>query len=92
MVIYTGIIDQLRLSDDEIAVIMGHEIAHALREHSYKRVQSQLATNMGISTVGAMMGRQVYALDIANILWQLSHSRDHEREADSDGLDIARIA
>jgi Zn-dependent protease with chaperone function len=92
MAIYTGIIDRLRLTDDEIAVIMGHEIAHALKDHSYKRIQSQLVTNLGISAVGAMTGRHMYAFDIANALWQLSHSRDHEHEADRDGLDIARMA
>lgn len=92
MVIYTGIIDKLKLTDDEIAVIMGHEIAHALREHSYTRIKTQLATNVAISAIGATTGRQIYAFDIANSLWQLSHSREHEREADHDGLDIARMA
>lgn len=92
MVMYTGIIDRLRLTDDEIAVIMGHEIAHALREHSYTRIKTQLATNAAISAVWAYTGRHMYAFDIANSLWQLSHSRDHEREADHDGLDIARMA
>lgn len=92
MVIYTGIIDKLKLTDDEIAVIMGHEIAHALREHSYTSLKTQLATNVAISATGAYTGRHMYAADIANSLWQLSHSRDHEREADHDGLDIARMA
>lgn len=92
MAIYTGIIDRLQLTDDEIAVVMAHEIAHALRDHGYKRVRSQIMTNLGISTVWALTWRHVYAADIANVLWQLSHSREHEHEADSDGLDIARMA
>ena len=56
MAIYTGIIDRLRLSDDEIAVIMGHEISHALRDHGYKRMRSQLATGTLIALVGAKTG------------------------------------
>jgi Zn-dependent protease with chaperone function len=83
MAIYTGIIDKLHLTDDEIAVVMGHEITHALREHSYKRMKTQLGTNALISVAGAATGRNMTAFDIGNMLWQLSNSRDHEHEADS---------
>jgi Zn-dependent protease with chaperone function len=92
MAIYTGIIDQLHLTDDEIAVVMWHEITHALREHSYTSMKTRLATNVAISAAWAYTWRHMYAADIANWLWQLSHSREHEREADTGGLDIVRMA
>lgn len=92
MAIYTGIIYELELTDDEIAVIMWHEIAHALKQHSYKRLQSRLGSNTLISLAGAVSGRNLTAFEVGNLLWQLAHSREHEREADTAGLDIVRIA
>lgn len=50
MAIYTGIIDKLSLTDDEIAVIMGHEITHALEDHGYKRLKESLALR-GITAI-----------------------------------------
>jgi Peptidase family M48 len=90
--IYTGIIEKLKLTDDEIAIIIWHEISHALQDHSLKRIQSELKTNIGISAIGAMTGRHMFAFDIANRLWQLSHSRDHESQADMQWLELARMA
>lgn len=88
MAIYTGIIDQLHLTDDEIAVIMGHEITHALEDHWYKRLKESLALR-GITAVAwATSGRYIGAFDLAWELWLLSNSRDHEREADKWWLDI----
>lgn len=94
MAIYTEIINKLRLSDDEIAVIMGHEIAHALKDHGYQRIRSQVGTNAMIALAWAKTGSLalITAADVGNSLWQLSHSRDHEREADSLWLELVRRA
>ncbi len=53
---YTGILDQLKLTDDEAAMVMGHEIAHALREHARERIGKGAATNIGAGLVSQIFG------------------------------------
>jgi predicted Zn-dependent protease len=92
---YTGIIDRLQLTDDEIAIVMGHEIAHALREHGRERVgKARLAQGL---TVGASILSQLFGWgDIgghlasgAAQLTMLKFGRDDEIEADIVGMDLA---
>ncbi|MCS0591929.1 M48 family metallopeptidase [Massilia norwichensis] len=94
---FTGIIDKLKLTDDEIAAVMGHEIAHALREHGRDRqtkaTATGLATQLGGALLSAWSGYDVRG--IANTAGQvlvLKFSRDEEREADLVGLDISARA
>jgi predicted Zn-dependent protease len=98
---YTGIIDKLRLTDDEIAAVMGHEIAHALREHGRDRQSKATATSM-ITGIAARLGGAALSAwlgidpnltgrvaETAGQMYVLKFSRDEEREADLVGLDIA---
>ena len=98
---YSGIIDKLQLNDDEIAAIMGHEIAHALREHSRERASEQALTNVvvngaalagsiltGIDLRGASQATQL----VYNTTFGLKHSRRHETEADRIGVELAARA
>ncbi len=94
---FTGIIDKLKLTDDEIAAVMGHEIAHALREHGRERQSkatgTSLITGIGGAVLSAWSGYDVRG--VANAAGQmvvLKFSRDEEREADLVGLDIAARA
>lgn len=93
---YTGLLDQLRLTDDEIAAVMGHEISHALREHSRERASQQMLTGLGISLGGALLGLNQGQLDLAdtvlNVTVGLPHSRGHETEADRIGIELAARA
>lgn len=92
---YTGILDQLQLTDDEVAQVMGHEIAHALREHARARMGKGAATNIGASIVSQVLGLGDLGRTVANYgveLISLKFSRDDETEADLVGLELAARA
>jgi len=90
---YSGIIEKLQLSDDEIAAIMGHEIAHALREHARERASQAMVTNIGVSVLGAALGVGQMGTDligsVAKVTFELPNSREHEIEADRIGVELA---
>ena len=89
---YTGIIDQLQLDDDQIAMIMGHEMAHALREHARERLAKSQVTSIGLSVASQLLGLGQLgnvAADLGTQLLSLKYSRDDETEADLVGLEIA---
>lgn len=92
---YTGIITTLKLTDDEIAMIMGHEIAHALQEHGRERVGKQRlaqGATMAASVLSAILGYGNLGGQVASGAAQLTllkYGRDDETEADVVGLDLA---
>ena len=89
---YSGIIDRLNLSDDEIAAIMGHEMAHALREHSRERLSREYATQTGIGLAASVFGLSQGQAEIAGLAGDFGlsrpHSRTQESEADQIGLEL----
>ncbi len=89
---YSGILDKLQLTDDEAAMVMGHEMAHALREHARERIAKTQATGIGLSVAAQWFGFGQLGNAAANLgtqLLTLSYSRDDESEADLVGLEIA---
>jgi predicted Zn-dependent protease len=93
MAIYTGIIDKLKLSDDEIAQIMGHEISHALLGHGRERMSRALATQGGLLIGSIVSGTDLSALGtVADIALTLPNSREAESEADRYGIELAARA
>jgi predicted Zn-dependent protease len=96
IMVYSGLIDQLSLSDNEIAIVMGHEIAHALREHSREQVSQAMAAQAAIGAGAAMMGLGDASTSIANAgynaLIATRFSRTDESEADSIGLELTARA
>ncbi len=89
---YSGIIEKLQLTDNEIAAIMGHEIAHALREHSRERASRQAVQGLLIGAVGAAagvgQGGQALADMVAQMTFGLPNSRLHETESDRMGVEL----
>lgn len=93
---YSGLITQLKLTDDEIAAVMGHEIAHALREHSRERISQQMVTSLGLDVLAAGFGLSKGASDlagmVANVTISLPYGRKHETESDRIGVELAARA
>ncbi|MFZ3041287.1 MAG: M48 family metallopeptidase [Thiobacillus sp.] len=93
MAIYTGIVHKLKLTDDEIAQIMGHEIAHALLGHGRERMSRAIAMQSGMQLGSIVAGRDLSILaPVADIALTLPYSRASESEADRYGVELAARA
>lgn len=94
--VYTGLIEKLQISDDELAAVMGHEMAHALREHARERASEQAVAELGISILSAVAGAGETGqkgMEYAYMgLLGLPNSRRHETEADRIGVELAARA
>lgn len=89
---FSGILDKLQLSDDEAAMVMGHEMAHALREHARERIAKSQGTGALLSIGAQLLGLGQWGDLAANVGTQLAtlkFSRDDEVEADLVGLELA---
>lgn len=89
---FTGIIEQLKLTDGEIAAVMGHEISHALREHGREQMSEQLI-KIGLIELGVKTGvvdkkYESALLVLSTLIIDLPHSRNQESEADVLGLEL----
>ena len=97
---YTGILRTLQLTDDEAAMVMGHEMAHALREHARERMGKSTVTSGAARLGGALLSgwlgidpnlTDMVAQQGANLL-NLKFGREDESEADLVGMEIAARA
>ncbi|MCK9688720.1 M48 family metallopeptidase [Scleromatobacter humisilvae] len=92
---YWGILSKLQLSDDEVAMVMGHEMTHALREHGRAQIGKQVATQGTIALLAGLFGWSNASRQVAGMggqLLSLKYSRDDETEADLIGLELAARA
>jgi predicted Zn-dependent protease len=93
MAIYTGIVHKLKLSDDEIAQIMGHEISHALLGHGRERMSRAIAMQGGMALGSIVAGYDLSVLaPVADVALTLPNSREGESEADRYGIELAARA
>jgi predicted Zn-dependent protease len=92
IMVYSGLVEKLHLTDAELAAVLGHEISHALREHTRERVSRAYAQQLALAGVAVFTGAGEGALDLANqvasVTFQLPHSREQEAEADVMGLEL----
>ena len=95
MVVYTGIIEKLNLTDDEIAAVIGHEMTHALQEHSKKRTGQIIFTALALEITGAIVQSKskiddeslnLYKDMIGTVGMTLPYYRHHEAQADAGGV------
>lgn len=93
---YSGLIDKLHLSDSEIAIVMGHEISHALREHSREQLSQAIAAQTAIDIGTALLGFGAGSADLASVGYEklvaTKFSRTDESEADRIGLELSARA
>lgn len=89
---YYGILERLKLTDDEVAMIMGHEAAHALREHAREQMGKGAATRLGAGLISSLLGLGNLgdaALSMGAQLLSLRFGREDESEADLIGIELA---
>ena len=94
--VYTGLIERLHPSDDELAAVMGHEISHALREHGRERASRAVGQGVALDIIGAAVGLSGLGKDLSRVVLEvtvnLPNSRTHETEADRLGVELAARA
>jgi Zn-dependent protease with chaperone function len=92
---YSGILKTLKLSDDEVAMVIGHEIAHALREHARERMGKNAATGLDANLLSQVLGLGQVGQTVTHYgaqLLTLEFSRQDESEADLVGMELAARA
>jgi predicted Zn-dependent protease len=92
IMVYTGLIQKLNATDAELAAVIGHEIAHALREHSRERISRAYAEQLALAGIavatGAGQNTMALASQVSQVTFSLPHSREQEAEADRIGLEL----
>lgn len=96
MAVYTGLLNKLKPTDDELAQVMGHEISHALANHTAEKMSVAMATSLGVGVLSAATDKPEAAAAAgsvaATLAIQLPNSRTAETEADRIGIELAAKA
>ena len=96
MAVYTGLLQKIDPTDDELAQVMGHEISHALANHTAERMSVALATTAGVAIAGILSDNAAATMSVtaiaASLAVELPNSRAAESEADQIGIELAAKA
>lgn len=101
IVVYSGLIRKLNLTDDELAAVMAHEVSHALAQHQREAISEKMTEQLilgilDVALVAASKGGQRYnpqaaanlSVQVSNLMFSLPYSREREYEADRIGLTL----
>jgi len=96
IMVFRGLIDKLQVTDDELAAVIGHEIAHALLQHGRARMSEAVLKNVGINLAAMYFGLgdlgAAALAQAAQVAISLPYSRGHETDADLVGIELAARA
>ena len=96
MALYSGLVEKIKTTDDELVQVLGHEIAHALAKHSAEKMSVAMASTIGVVAIGVASDRKGLALTGASLAAALAvqrpNSRAAESEADRIGIELAAKA
>jgi len=96
IMVFRGIIERLQLTDDELAAVIGHEIAHALLQHGRARMSEAVLKNVGVNLAALYFGLgdlgTTALAQAAQVAISLPYSRGHENDADLVGIELAARA
>jgi predicted Zn-dependent protease len=98
IMVFSGLVEKLKATDDELAAVIGHEIAHALREHGRERMSQAYVQQFGLQALAAMIGGTAGSMAAqgaglgSQLFFALPNGREQEREADKMGLELAARA
>lgn len=98
IMVYSGLVEKIKATDDELAAVIGHEIAHALREHGRERMSQAYIQQFGLQALAAMVGGTAGSMAAqgaglgSQLFFSLPNGREQEREADKMGLELAARA
>lgn len=99
IMVFSGLVEKLKTTDDELAAVIGHEIAHALREHGRERMSQAYVQQFGLQALAAIVGDGVVGAAAtqgaglgSQLFFALPNSREQERESDKIGLELAARA
>ncbi|HSR01431.1 MAG TPA: M48 family metallopeptidase [Methylophilaceae bacterium] len=98
IMVFSGLVEKLKVTDDELAAVIGHEIAHALREHGRERMSQAYIQQFGLKALAAMVGGTAGSVAAqgaglgSQLFFALPNGREQERESDRIGLELAARA
>jgi predicted Zn-dependent protease len=96
MALYTGLVQKVDPTDDELAQVLGHEIAHALANHTAERMSVSMASQAGVMAAGILLDQSASSMAATAVAAQLAvdlpNSRTAETEADRIGIELAAKA
>lgn len=98
IMVLSGLVEKIQATDDELGAVIGHEIAHALREHGRERMSQAYVQQFGLQALASIIGGTAGSMAAqgaglgSQLFFSLPNGREQEREADKMGLELSARA